>query len=76
MIQRAGIAALRGDQTFLEDARARFQRRRDLFVRRSGNKIGFSIPKPTATFYVWGSSRARSRRVFSHGASGPGRRRR
>ena len=36
-----------------EDARARFQRRRDLFV--DGlNKIGFSIPKPTATFYVWG----------------------
>jgi LL-diaminopimelate aminotransferase len=52
VIQRAGIAALRGDQTFLEDARARFQHRRDLFV--DGlNKIGFSIPKPTATFYVW-----------------------
>ena len=54
VVQRAGIAALRGDQTFLEDARARFQRRRDLFV--DGlNKIGFSIPKPTATFYVWGA---------------------
>ena len=32
MVQRAGIAALRSDQTFLEEARARFQRRRDLFV--------------------------------------------
>lgn len=54
VVQRAGIAALRGDQTFLEGARARFQRRRDLFV--DGlNKIGFSIPKPTATFYVWGA---------------------
>ena len=54
VVQRAGIAALRGDQTFLEHARARFQRRRDLFV--DGlNTIGFSIPKPTATLYVWGA---------------------
>jgi LL-diaminopimelate aminotransferase len=54
VVQRAGIAALRGDQTFLEDVRARFQRRRDLFVE-GLNKIGFSISKPKATFYVWGA---------------------
>lgn len=54
VVQRAGIAALRGDQTFLEEVRARFQARRDLFVE-GLNKFGFSIPRPKATFYVWGA---------------------
>jgi LL-diaminopimelate aminotransferase len=53
VVQRAGIAALRGDQGFLEDIRGRFQRRRDRFVDGLG-KLGFSIQKPKATFYVWG----------------------
>jgi len=52
VVQRAGIAALRGDPTALDGMRARFQRRRDLFV--DGlNGIGFSVRKPQATFYVW-----------------------
>jgi LL-diaminopimelate aminotransferase len=51
-VQRAGIAALCGDPTALDGMRARFQRRRDLFV--DGlNGIGFSVRKPQATFYVW-----------------------
>ena len=52
-VQRAGVAALRGDQTYLGEFRDQFQRRRDRFV--DGlNQIGFSIQKPKATFYVWG----------------------
>ena len=52
VVQRAGIAALCGDPTALDGMRARFQRRRDLFV--DGlNGIGFSVRKPQATFYVW-----------------------
>ncbi len=52
-VQWAGVAALTGDQTYLAALRDRFQRRRDVFV--DGlNRIGFSIPKPKATFYVWG----------------------
>jgi len=52
-VQWAGVAALRGDQTYLAEIRNQFQRRRDLFV--AGlNKIGFSIQKPKATFYIWG----------------------
>jgi LL-diaminopimelate aminotransferase len=52
VVQRAGVAALTGDPSLLDDMRRQFQRRRDLFV--DGlNRIGFSIPKPEATFYVW-----------------------
>jgi LL-diaminopimelate aminotransferase len=52
VVQRAGIAALSGDPTLLDDMRVRFQRRRDLFV--DGlRRLGFAVEKPTATFYVW-----------------------
>ena len=52
-VQWAGVAALEGDQAYLAEMRDRFQRRRDIFV--DGlNKIGLSIQKPRATFYVWG----------------------
>ena len=48
----AGIAALSGDPTLLDDMRMRFQQRRDLFV--DGlRRLGFSVEKPAATFYVW-----------------------
>jgi LL-diaminopimelate aminotransferase len=55
VIQRAGIAALNGDQTHLSEIRERFQRRRDLFVE-GLTRIGFSIRKPKATFYTWGET--------------------
>jgi LL-diaminopimelate aminotransferase len=55
VIQRAGIAALNGDQTYLSEIRERFQRRRDLFVE-GLTRIGFSIQKPKATFYTWGET--------------------
>ncbi|RPI02243.1 MAG: aminotransferase class I/II-fold pyridoxal phosphate-dependent enzyme [Zetaproteobacteria bacterium] len=52
VVQRAGVAALSGDQSLLEEMRRRFQRRRDLFV--DGlNRIGFATEKPQATFYAW-----------------------
>jgi LL-diaminopimelate aminotransferase len=52
VVQRAGIAALAGDQSLLEAMRASFQRRRDLFV--DGlNRIGYATEKPKATFYAW-----------------------
>jgi LL-diaminopimelate aminotransferase len=52
VVQRAGVAALTGDQSLLEEMRRRFQRRRDLFV--DGlNRIGFATEKPQATFYAW-----------------------
>ena len=52
VVQQAGVAALTGDQSFLEEMRRRFQRRRDLFV--DGlQRIGFPVEKPKATFYAW-----------------------
>jgi len=51
-IQLAGIAALTGDQGWLDTMRQRYQRRRDVFVE-GLNGIGFTIPKPKGSFYVW-----------------------
>ena len=63
VVQRAGIAALSGDPALLDDMRMRFQQRRDLFV--DGlRRLGFSVEKPAATFYVWVG-------IPAAGASGP-----
>jgi len=52
VVQRAGVAALTGDQSLLEEMRGCFQRRRDLFV--DGlNRLGYATQKPQATFYAW-----------------------
>ena len=51
-IQMAGIAALKKIASVTRSANALYQKRRDIFV--DGlNKIGWNIPKPKATFYVW-----------------------
>ena len=51
-IQWAGIEALTGDQTPLQQAVATYQERRDLFV--DGlTKAGWPVPKPKASFYIW-----------------------
>ncbi len=51
-VQWAGIAALDGDQACLRDAVATYQQRRDLLV--DGlTKAGWSVAKPSATFYIW-----------------------
>jgi LL-diaminopimelate aminotransferase len=51
-VQIAGIAALEGDQTCVEDMRRTYQERRDILV--AGlQSVGLSVEKPRATFYVW-----------------------
>ena len=51
-IQRAAVAALTGPQDGPEKVRAIYQRRRDLLVDGLA-RIGWRIPKPKATCYVW-----------------------
>jgi LL-diaminopimelate aminotransferase len=55
VIQWAGVAALKGDQSYLGEIRGQFQKRRDIFVE-GLIRIGFSIEKPKATFFVWGET--------------------
>jgi LL-diaminopimelate aminotransferase len=51
-IQQAGITAMLGDQTPLNDIRNTYQERRDLLV--AGLKeVGFEVNVPKATFYLW-----------------------
>ncbi len=51
-VQIAGIAALSGPQGFREGLLVTYRRRRDLLV--DGlNALGWKVPKPSATFYVW-----------------------
>ena len=51
-IQLAGIAALTGDQGWVEAMRQCYQKRRDIFVE-GLNEIGFAVEKPRGSFYVW-----------------------
>lgn len=53
-IQIAGIEALKKVDSVTTDAKKLYERRRDVFL--SGlNKIGWEVPSPKATFYVWAS---------------------
>ena len=51
-IQEAGIAALGQSQKCVEDMRALYKKRRDVFVELM-RKAGWSLPSPAATFYMW-----------------------
>jgi LL-diaminopimelate aminotransferase len=52
-VQLAGIAALRGDQTWLEGRNQHYQRRRDAVV--AGlRRLGIEVTPPRASLYVWG----------------------
>ncbi|NTW05118.1 MAG: LL-diaminopimelate aminotransferase [Peptococcaceae bacterium] len=52
VIQDAGIAALEGDQTCVEENAMAYQRRRDILV--DGLKgLGWHMPKPKASMFVW-----------------------
>lgn len=51
-IQRAAIAALNGDQTWLEPRNAIYQQRRDLIFA-TLQELGLSPLKPLAGLYVW-----------------------
>ncbi len=51
-IQVAAISALRGDQSCVQEVNAIYQHRRDVLV--SGlNNLGWNVPLPKATMYVW-----------------------
>jgi LL-diaminopimelate aminotransferase len=51
-IQRAGIEALEGDQSDVEQMRAIYQKRRDIMV--SGLRtMGLEVTPPRASFYLW-----------------------
>ena len=51
-VQWAGIEALEGNQGALQEAVATYQTRRDLLIDGLA-KVGWQIPKPAASFYVW-----------------------
>ncbi len=51
-VQLAGIAALEGDQTCVSKMNEAYQARRDILVE-GLLKMGLSLEKPRATFYVW-----------------------
>jgi LL-diaminopimelate aminotransferase len=51
-VQRAAVAALTGPQDCVERMRAIYQKRRDTLVEGLG-RIGWQVPKPKATCYVW-----------------------
>jgi LL-diaminopimelate aminotransferase len=51
-IQMAGVAALEGDQSGVDELRRIYQRRRDILV--AGlNQAGLEFRVPRATFYLW-----------------------
>ncbi|MBW1708555.1 MAG: LL-diaminopimelate aminotransferase [Deltaproteobacteria bacterium] len=51
-IQLAGIEALRGDQTCVEEMRKMYARRRDVLI--AGLRdLGLSVKTPHTTFYLW-----------------------
>ncbi len=51
-VQFAGIAALEGDQTCVEEMAQVYTRRRDLMVK-GLREAGFEVETPKATFYLW-----------------------
>jgi len=51
--QAAATAALNGDQSFLKDRNAAFQRRRDLVVSMLNQATGIICPRPEGAFYVY-----------------------
>ena len=51
-VQIAGIEALEGDQSCLDDMRALYTERRDVLVE-GLQGLGLEVEKPKATFYVW-----------------------
>ena len=51
-LQKAAIAAITGDQACVETTRAAYEKRRDVLCN-GLNAIGWKIPKPEATMFVW-----------------------
>lgn len=55
-VQYAGIAALNGAEKLIAANNVIYQRRRDLLIN-GLNKLGWGVPLPPATFYVWVKTR-------------------
>ena len=51
--QAAAVAALTGDQSFLKERAAAFQKRRDLVVSMLNETDGIRCPRPEGAFYVY-----------------------
>ncbi|MGK2910359.1 MAG: pyridoxal phosphate-dependent aminotransferase [Sphingobium sp.] len=51
--QAAAVAALTGDQDFLEERNAAFKRRRDMVVAMLNDAPGLNCPTPEGAFYVY-----------------------
>jgi LL-diaminopimelate aminotransferase len=51
-VQHAAIAALSGPQECVKEACSIYQDRRDILIR-GLRDLGFDVPSPKATFYVW-----------------------
>lgn len=51
-VQQAAIKALTGPQDFVKDLVETYRKRRDLFVK-GLNDLGWEVPCPKATFYIW-----------------------
>jgi len=51
--QAAAVAALNGDQSFLEERNTAFKRRRDLVVAMLNDAPGLNCPVPEGAFYVY-----------------------
>lgn len=51
--QAAAVAALTGDQSFLEERNAAFKRRRDMVVSMLNDAPGLDCPVPEGAFYVY-----------------------
>jgi alanine-synthesizing transaminase len=75
-IQKAAIAALTGPQEYVEQARRAYQRRRDALVKALA-AVGWDVPVPRATMYLWaplpkaakrmGSLKFAERLILEHG---------
>jgi len=51
-VQKAGIEAIRGDQSCVKEMNQVYKERRDLMVD-ALNNAGFEVESPKATFYLW-----------------------
>jgi LL-diaminopimelate aminotransferase len=51
-VVKASIAALKVEKSYLDNARATYQKRRDIMVE-GLNSLGWNIKKPMAAMYIW-----------------------
>lgn len=51
-VQKAAIAALTGDQSYVKDVRDEYRKRRDTLIN-GLNSIGWSVPKTPSTMFCW-----------------------